>query len=87
MHDVRYFVIACQVSTDTWFKWLMFRTYKGSNFKYMVTKIPFGAGDYLIFRPKVDQWVDSTQCDYGGWKVVGYLLWGNLVVSLFNDII
>ena len=20
----------------------------------------------LIFRPKVDRWVDSTQCDYGG---------------------
>ena len=37
-----------------------------SNFKYMATKVPFEAGDYLIFRPKVDRWVDSTQCDYGG---------------------
>ena len=36
-----------------------------SNFKYTATKVPFEAGDYLIFRPKVDRWVDSTQCDYG----------------------
>ena len=32
----------------------------------MATKVPFVAGDYLIFRPKVDRWVDFTQCDYGG---------------------
>ena len=39
-----------------------------SNFKYMVTKVPFEAGGYLIFRPEVDRCVDSTQCDYGGLK-------------------
>ena len=33
----------------------------------MATKVPFGAGDYLIFRPK-GRWVDFTQCDYGGLK-------------------
>ena len=32
----------------------------------MVIKVPFKVGDYLIFMPKVDRWVDSTQCDYGG---------------------
>ena len=37
-----------------------------SNFRYMATKVPSEAGDYLIFRPKVDRWVDSTQCDYVG---------------------
>ena len=28
----------------------------------MATKVPFEAEDYLIFRPKFDRWVDSTQC-------------------------
>ena len=32
----------------------------------MATKVPLEAGDYLICRSKVDQWVDFTQCDYGG---------------------
>ena len=31
----------------------------------MATQVPFEAGDCLISRPKVDRWVDSTQCDYG----------------------
>ena len=46
-----------------------------SNFRYIATKVPFEARDYLIFRPKVDRWVDSTQCQYGGligknWQLV-----------------
>ena len=32
----------------------------------MATKVAFEAGDYLIFKPKVDRWVNFTQCDYGG---------------------
>ena len=35
-----------------------------SNFRYMVTKVPFEAGDYLIFRLKVDRWVDPSRCNY-----------------------
>ena len=27
-HDVRHLLIGCQVNTDAWFKWLMFRTYR-----------------------------------------------------------
>ena len=41
-----------------------------SNFSYMATKVPFEAGDFLIFRPKVDRCVDSTQSDYGGLKIL-----------------
>ena len=36
----------------------------------MATKVPFEAGDFLIFRPKVDRCVDSTQSDYGGLKIL-----------------
>ena len=36
----------------------------------MATKLLFEAGDYLIFGPKVDRCVDSTQCDYGGLRRV-----------------
>ena len=32
----------------------------------MATWVPFGTGDYLIIKLKVDRWVDFTQCDDGG---------------------
>ena len=65
---VRHLLIGWQVNTDASFKLLIFCTYRGdtSNFRYMATKVPFEAGDYLIFRPKVDRWVGSIQRDYGG---------------------
>ena len=65
-NDVRHLLIGCQVNTDAWFKWLISVSIGDtSNFRCMATKVLFEAGDYLIYRPKVDRWVDFTHCDYG----------------------
>ena len=36
-----------------------------SNFKYMITRVPFETRNYLIFRPKVDRWADSIRSYWG----------------------
>ena len=57
-----------------------------SNFKYMSTKVPFEAGDYLIFRPKVDRWVDFTQYDYGGLRYFPYREFVKLKKCLIKNV-
>ena len=49
---------------------------------WRITQVTFEVGEYLIFGPKIDRWVDFTQCDYEELKINCF---GEFVVIYDND--